>query len=42
MQQEDIKSIFILGKPYFALKSEYSWDWSIEKIEQYLKKLFGI
>lgn len=42
MKKDDIEGVFSLGKPYFALKSEYSWDRSIEKIEQYLKKSFGI
>ncbi len=37
----DISSIFLLGKPHFGLKTEYSWDWSKEKIKQYLKKSFG-
>ena len=41
MKKEDIDKIFLLGRPYFALSSEYSWDWSKEKIRQYLKKKVG-
>ena len=41
IKKSDIISIFLLGKPHFGLKTEYSWDWSKEKIKQYLNKSFG-
>jgi len=41
IKKSDINSIFLLGKPYFGKKTEYSWDWSKEKIKQYFNKSFG-
>lgn len=41
IKKTDIDSIFLLGKSYFGLETEYSWDWSKEKIKQYLNKSFG-
>ena len=41
IENNDFSSIFLLGKPDFGLKTEYSWDWSVQKIKQYLKKSFG-
>ncbi len=42
IKENDIKPIFLLGKSYFALKSEYSWDRSVNSIRKYLKKSFGL
>jgi hypothetical protein len=25
MKEKDVRKVFLLGKPYFASKSEYSW-----------------
>ncbi len=41
LQEKDIKKIYLLGKKDFASSSEYSWDWSIHEIKQYLKRSFG-
>lgn len=41
IKKSDISPIFLLGKSNFGLKTEYSWDWSKEKIKQYLNKSFG-
>ncbi len=42
MQKKDIKEVYSLGKKDFAKKDEYSWDWTIKEIKQYLKKSFGL
>lgn len=42
MKNIDARKIFLLGKQYFGSKSDYSWDWSISSIQQYLKKSFGL
>jgi len=41
IKKDDINSVFLLGRPHFGLETEYSWDWSKEKIKQYLNKSFG-
>ncbi len=37
----DVKTIFRLGKPIFGLRTEYSWDWSEERIREYFDRSFG-
>ena len=41
MKKSDVKTFFLLGKKAFGLPSQYSWDWSISKIKQYLQSSFG-
>lgn len=41
IKKSDIDAIFSLGKASFGSRTEYSWDWSKERIRQYLGKSFG-
>jgi len=42
MKSSDIKKVFSVGKSEFGKVSEYSWDWSISKIRQFLRPSFGV
>ncbi len=41
MQKEDIDYIYKLGKENFGSETQYSWDWSISKIKEYITSSFG-
>jgi len=41
IKKSDITPIFLLGKDNFGSETEYSWDWSRKRVEQYLKHSFG-
>ena len=41
LKKQDVAEVFYLGKQDFASKLEYSWDWCVAKIKQYLDKSFG-
>lgn len=41
VEGKDLKAIFELGKSHFGSPSQFSWDWSIQKLEGYLDSSFG-
>ena len=41
LKESDIKKIFLIGKKEFGSRSEYSWDWTIGKLKDYLRSSFG-
>ena len=41
MEREDSKSIFELGKEHFGSPAQYSWDWNVQKVEEYANREYG-
>jgi len=41
IERADVEKIFRLGESEFAHPTQYSWDWSIPKVESYLDEESG-
>ncbi len=41
IQHEDVSVIFEMGKEHFGSPAQYSWDWSVRKVEEYTDTSFG-
>ena len=41
LEKNDLKTIFEMGKDQFGLPSQFSWDWSLAKLDEYLDNKFG-
>lgn len=41
VESRDVTSIFELGKAHFGSPTQYSWDWSTDKIETFVDPSFG-